>query len=183
MGGKSAILTIVDNDNPIIGAEVGVWKGSLSNGLLTKLPLLTLHMIDLWQPWTPKDKAYSSAVDIMCRTPTDEFERVYQDVLTMACSFGNRAVVHRGDSVLVAGSYPDDYFDFVFIDAEHSEAALTLDLAAWWPKVKPDGHLCGHDFGKPRFPGVAIAVYKFLNAKELKQVTLKQSCWFIRKEI
>ena len=183
MGGKSAILTIVDNDNPIIGAEVGVWRGSLSRGLLTKLPLLTLHMVDLWQTWTPKDKTYDPGIDIMCRTPMDEFEGIYQSVLTMAGTFGNRAVVHRGESVLVAGSYPDDYFDFVFIDAEHSEAALTLDMAAWWPKVKPGGCLCGHDYGKPRFPGVSIAVHNFIKEHNMELEKIKQSCWFVRKEI
>lgn len=33
----------------------------------------------------------------------------------------------------------------VFLDGAHDEAAIRADLAAWLPKVRPGGLLCGHD--------------------------------------
>jgi predicted O-methyltransferase YrrM len=46
-----------------------------------------------------------------------------------------------GASPLIA----DAAFDLIFIDADHSYAAVQEDVAAWRSKVKPGGLLCGHD--------------------------------------
>jgi hypothetical protein len=36
--------------------------------------------------------------------------------------------------------------DFIFIDANHAEAHVYLDVTNYYPKVKPGGILCGHDW-------------------------------------
>ena len=41
--------------------------------------------------------------------------------------------------------------DLVFIDADHSYQAVKDDIAAWMPKVKIGGVLCGHDYSRPRW--------------------------------
>ncbi len=40
----------------------------------------------------------------------------------------------------------DNYFDLVFIDADHTYEGVKKDLVNWWPKVKRGGILAGHDF-------------------------------------
>lgn len=35
---------------------------------------------------------------------------------------------------------------FVYIDGNHDLEAITEDLAAWWPLVRPGGILAGHDY-------------------------------------
>ncbi len=50
----------------------------------------------------------------------------------------------KGFSLEVAPLFPDEYFDWVYIDANH---LLTYqDAVAWWPKVKTGGWLTGHDY-------------------------------------
>jgi len=42
-------------DAPLVGVEIGVWRGKNSATLLARLPLLKLYMVDLWgsapEPW------------------------------------------------------------------------------------------------------------------------------------
>jgi hypothetical protein len=42
--------------------------------------------------------------------------------------------------------FQDEYFDFVYIDADHSYEHVKLDMELWWPKVKRGGVMAGHDF-------------------------------------
>ena len=177
----NAITSMIDTVNPIVGAEVGAWRGRLSNQLLNNLPNLTLHIVDLWRPWKAKGEAYHLSVDITQHISEIEFEQIYQQVKILTAPFSDRVVINRDDSVAAAATYDSDYFDFVFIDAEHSETALTLDIAAWYPKVKPGGWLCGHDYQHEDFPGVAKAVDAF--AENINAVVKKvgYSCWFIKR--
>lgn len=42
--------------------------------------------------------------------------------------------------------FPDKYFDFVYIDADHSYQSVKNDILAWSSKVKDGGILAGHDY-------------------------------------
>ena len=61
------------------------------------------------------------------------------------------------DSVAASQKFPEEYFDFIFIDADHSYAAVAADLKAWRPKLKPTGIIGGHDYAH-NFPGIRRAV-------------------------
>ena len=52
----------------------------------------------------------------------------------------------RDGSPEVTAHFPDDFFDFVYLDARHDYTSVLTDLAAFWPKVKRGGIIAGHDF-------------------------------------
>lgn len=81
--------------------------------------------------------------------------------------------VHALMSDEAAASYADHYFDFVFIDADHSYDAVMKDITNWRSKVKPGGILAGHDFDRHAHPGVVKAVESLApNATVIGQSTI-----------
>jgi hypothetical protein len=42
--------------------------------------------------------------------------------------------------------FKDGYFDFIYIDADHSYQGCKNDLNQWWSKVKVGGIISGHDY-------------------------------------
>lgn len=50
------------------------------------------------------------------------------------------------DSWKAALSFPDEHFDFVYIDAGHDYHSVRKDIRAWWPKLKSGGIFAGHDY-------------------------------------
>ena len=81
------------------------------------------------------------------------------------------------DSVAAAAMYADGELDFVFVDADHSAAAVAADLLAWWPKIKAGGVLAGHDYDALDWPGVVAAVNEFAAARGLRVDTQYHYCW------
>ncbi len=79
-------------------------------------------------------------------------------------------------SETAAWAMPFDFADAVFIDADHSEAAVRADIIAWLPNVKHGGILAGHDYDEP---GVKAAVDDLLN--KLGDVKTVGRCWVFVK--
>lgn len=75
-----------------------------------------------------------------------------------------------------ASSYfEDNYFDLVFIDAEHTCEEVTQDIKDWLPKVKRGGLLVGHDFN---FHGVKEALNGVLGGAN---IGVKDNIWVTNK--
>ena len=49
-------------------------------------------------------------------------------------------------SIDASFDFPDEAFDFVYIDAEHTSKAIIDDIDHWYPKVVKGGILAGHDY-------------------------------------
>ena len=45
-----------------------------------------------------------------------------------------------------SSKYEDNFFDYIYIDAEHTYQAVTKDLEVWYPKLKKNGTLFGDDY-------------------------------------
>lgn len=57
-----------------------------------------------------------------------------------------RATVHEGDSAAALAAFEDAFFDWIYIDGDHSYAGVKRDIAAALPKVKPGGLLVFNDY-------------------------------------
>jgi hypothetical protein len=69
-------------------------------------------------------------------------------------------------SVAAAPLFGDASLDVVFLDGDHSEPAVRLDIPTWLPKVRPGGILAGHDWKEHEF-GVRAAVDALLPGRVL----------------
>lgn len=56
------------------------------------------------------------------------------------------ATLHEGGSATRLSRTPDDSFDWMYIDGDHSHAGLKRDIEVARTKVKPGGTLVFHDF-------------------------------------
>jgi predicted O-methyltransferase YrrM len=64
----------------------------------------------------------------------------------------------RKASEEAAGLVETDYFDLVFIDADHTFEAARRDIQVWRRRVRPNGGvMAGHDFSLFH-PAVSLAV-------------------------
>jgi hypothetical protein len=72
---------------------------------------------------------------------------------------GTGIKVMKERSVDAAEYFTDGYFDFVYIDADHSYESVLTDIRAWLPKVRDGGMIAGHDYVESQ-PGVKKAVHE-----------------------
>lgn len=165
--------------NPV-GAEIGVFRGSLSRRLLVR-PDLRLIMVDSWGEYRD---GYAESGDFVASLTAAE-QAGNRETAELHVRFAEaRCTVTQGDSVQAAATVGDGELDFVFIDADHTYGACRADIAAWAPKLKPGGLLCGHDYDRPDLPnvrwGVKQAVDEFAEAHGLAVELDDDHTWFIR---
>ena len=78
-------------------------------------------------------------------------------------------------------SVVDNYFDFVYIDANHDYDSILKDLKAWFPKVKNKGILFGDDYNRPYGVSKAVAEFAYEN-KLIVHFTDNKSQFYLIKE-
>lgn len=147
-------------------AEIGVWKGEFSEQILRITSPKLLHLIDPWEFQSEfSDRMYGGAVAKNQR----DMDLIYEKVKQRLGSRRN-VLVNRGKSEDVLTALPDDYFDWVYVDGNHSYDYVLNDLEACLRKVKTGGKITGDDYNwgkKYGFP-VQQAVQDFLKEKGLE---------------
>ncbi len=106
-----------------ICAEIGILKCAFSDKILQITQPEKLHLIDI-DDATIKIAKQKFASDISNKT----------------------VAVHLGDSFEIIMSMPDNYFDWVYIDGDHSYEGVKKDLDATRLKLKPDGLIAMNDY-------------------------------------
>ena len=72
------------------------------------------------------------------------------------------------------------WFDLIYVDAAHEEAAVLRDMENAWSVLAPGGILAGDDYDPEHWPGVVGAVGRFVSARGLKGVA-DDRLWFVPK--
>lgn len=97
------------------------------------------------------------------------------------------AHLFRGYTFDVVKNFPDEYFDLIYIDADHSYEGVKKDLEDWWPKLKKGGFFTGDDYTNNRAKytgvvfGVVPAVNEFVKKVNKEVYELTQRGWAILK--
>ena len=68
-------------------------------------------------------------------------------------------------SLAASLTFPNYFFDFIYIDASHKYEDIKNDILVWMPKLKVGGLIAGHDYN---WLGVAKAVNELLPARNLE---------------
>lgn len=63
---------------------------------------------------------------------------------------------------------PDQRFDVVHIDGEHSESAAWSDLTLALDHLAPGGLIIVDDYRHPHFPGIASALFRFIERNDVR---------------
>jgi|GEM_PF-1080245 len=157
-----------------IGLEIGVKKGGYSEYLLTHWKGSKLISVDPWLEDKPEN--YIDHANVEQNTHNVFYEMTKKRL----AKFGKRSDIWRMKSDEAAEKVEDGYLDFVYIDARHDYASVKEDLHLWYPKMKPGGLICGHDYADGHFDqgdfGVKSAVDEFFAEKGL-EVAVTQGQW------
>lgn len=78
------------------------------------------------------------------------------------------------DSFYASNLFDNEFFDFVLIDANHSEEHVKKDIESWYPKIKENGIMAGNDFN---WESVKNAVNKFFKY----EANSSNGVWWIKK--
>jgi SAM-dependent methyltransferase len=72
--------------------------------------------------------------------------------------------LHEGDSSTLLSIAPDGYFDFIYIDGDHTYPGVAKDLEQARQKMKPDGWIMCNDYTVySPLEGVKYGVYRAVN--------------------
>ena len=109
-------------------AELGVAYGDFSEEIIRYNSPRELHLVDVWA--APRYRNGRGAV-------MEKFKR--------EIDAGN-VVIHEGLSVEVVDRFPDETFDWMYIDTVHTFKDTFEELVACSSKLRKDGYVAGHDF-------------------------------------
>lgn len=121
------------------GAELGVAAGEYSDAILRNPRVTTLYSIDRWTD----------------HHDAEELERAK----LLLQPFGDRSVIVRASFQTAVESFPDSYFDFLYLDGyAHTGQEHGRTFEDWYPKLKPGGIFAGHDYCDHQYPQNVIEV-------------------------
>lgn len=156
--------------------EIGVRMGGNFTCLLQADPK-NVYGIDFWQ----EDGFFSQ----------EQQDKYYNNMKQMEAS-DKRIKIIKDFSLNAVNLFEDNFFDYVYIDANHLYEAISQDIKEWYKKVKIGGVLGGHDYvRKPRrqkeliLAGVKRAIDEFLKENNIKYFHLtseKCASWMIIRE-
>lgn len=122
---------------PVVAAEVGVERGHNALDMLEHMEFKKLYLIDHYLP-------YADYLGGLC--PQEVQDWVYAEMFNRLQAFLDKIVLVTRTSKLASALFPDEFFDFVYIDGNHDYDKVKEDMSLWFPKVKVGGVMGGHDF-------------------------------------
>jgi tetratricopeptide (TPR) repeat protein len=136
-----------------IGSFMGLSSIIMANALFTSQNYAAkLYCIDTWEG-SPE---HADLSEIKTRQLFDIF-------LANIQNSGVGSLIHpiRKPSVIAAADFTNESVDMIYVDGDHSFEGCYADLKAWYPKLRKEGILFGHDCTPDG--GVRQALEKFAN--------------------
>ena len=161
------------------GVEVGCANGQYTARVAASWRGKELWMVD---PWVKQD---SSIYREITNDITDF--NSWMDQCNKLAESDDRIRVMQNLSVDGAKRFQNESLDWVYLDGNHSREAVSDDLAAWWPKIKPGGIIGGHDFVDKDDEGwycqVEMAVREWTRKMGLEFHVTNCTSWWVLKPV
>lgn len=85
------------------------------------------------------------------------WDQVQQEFYNNIRHYKDVIYYHQDFSYNIVDGFSNDYFDFIYVDGDHSYDGVKRDLTEFLPKLKKGGIIAGHDW-VVEWPGVQTAV-------------------------
>ena len=133
-------LAALANDLNLTGraAELGVWRGEFAESNLKTWRGQQYVLIDLWTPTDCVNGNRSHCVYGGNVSDGGEAERSFDQAITglrmkrLGPRWSGRYVMLQNSTLEAARLFPDEHFDWIYLDATHTYAAAKADLEAWY---------------------------------------------------
>ena len=130
-------------------AEIGVDEGKFSQKIFEINTPDHFHLVDIWGTDRFHDGKYQNVKNFF----KDQIE-------------SDQVHIHKKLSTDAAYDFPDNYFDWIYIDTDHTYETTRDELRLYAPKMKEGGVIAGHDYVHGNWIstfryGVVEAVHEF----------------------
>lgn len=154
---RAKLLEYLPKDSVV--AEVGTQYGNFAEKIFSITQPKKLHIID-------------NNLQLFKNQVTQK-----QKILLQEGIKNGTIELHEGDSSTILSEFPDEYFDWIYIDADHAYEGVCKDIDRGYKKVKSDGMMVFNDYTNwsicEIMPyGVARAVNEFCLANNWEIVFL-----------
>jgi hypothetical protein len=162
--------------------EIGIQKGDFLNYILKNTNLNYVYGVDPFKPCNGNECGWSHEHNTIIASQESQ-DKDKQICLEKLLPFKDRFYYINLSSLEYGLLIEDESLDIVFIDGDHSENGVTLDLEIYYKKIKKGGLIVGHDYGGNFYsaePVVQVkqAVDKFCSANNIKYFVTTQDFKF-----
>ncbi len=148
--------------------EVGSWTGGSALVLAEAAPEAKVYCVDCWA----EGQGAPPVGGMADYSPLEAFQAFCHNMGDLLLE---RVFPLRGLSSVWAPVFPL-WADLIFLDGDHSYKEVRRDIELWYPKVRPGGILCGHDYER-QFPGLKQAVNELVPQVQCRGISI----WWVRK--
>lgn len=143
-----------------IGCELGVFEGDFSNLLIKTNKFKKLYLVDLFDGLVQSGDKNGNNIKYI-------HGHELLNIVSNKFKNENRIEIIKQDSISFLNSFPDNFFDFIYIDTTHQYEHTKNELFLSLKKIKKGGIISGHDYNEIHFAGVFNAVNEFAEKNNL----------------
>lgn len=141
-----------------VGIELGVAEGFFSRKMFEISKLAYLYGVDMYAG----DRGHG----------TDQYKRALRQLEP----FKERNTLLRMRFDEAVDLFPDEYFDFIYVDGyAHTGEEAGDTFFEWYPKLKVGGILAGDDYDAVVWPGVVSSVNQFAALANIEVMVINVS--------
>lgn len=165
----------LDRKDEQLALQLGVYTGDASLWMLQNLSKLRLTDVDTWQG---SDEDAHKSID---------FEDVYKVYLDKIKDYKVNVVRGTTTDYLLAQYGCDrplgEYWDFIYIDADHTTVGVLMDAELSFPLLKSGGIMAfddytwGEDMPPHLTPALGIDLFLERHIDEYETLTINQQVW------